>query len=65
VRALSARVCLLACPAGTQTHRPMSAWALLRLECLLLRVRHVRNILGKPQWAHIARSFSRDLLACE
>ena len=65
MRALSARMCLLPCPAGAQSHRPVSAWALLRLECLLLRVRQVRNILGKPQLAHMALSFRRDLLACE
>jgi hypothetical protein len=49
VRALLARTGLLARPARAQPHRPVSAWALLRLELgLLFRVRQVWDILGKP-----------------
>jgi hypothetical protein len=60
------RPCLLPRPARAQTHRPVAARALLRLELsLLFRVRQVRNILGKRQSVQMAMSFSRDLLACE
>jgi hypothetical protein len=53
VRALSARMCLLPCPARPQPHRPVPAWALLRLELrFLLRVRQVRDILGKAPSAY-------------
>src|SRR6266496_2858194 len=65
MRALSTRVCLLACPARSQPHRPVSAWTFLRFECLLFRVRQVRNILGKPPSPQTTMSFRRDLLAFE
>jgi hypothetical protein len=49
VRALSARMGLLARPACAQPHRPVPAGALLRLELgLLFRVCQVGDILGKP-----------------
>ena len=52
MRALLARTGLLAGPAGAQPHRPVSTWALLRLELgLLFRVRQVADILGKPHLA--------------